>query len=167
MRIISATEELFANRSKNDLAGAITAGVSAGVVRSVINALYNDFTLWACISWILLGVMAYLTVGILFRHFWRNRILPNWMLTAFFGSMLFILAQAVPGVIKGWYDPYAVHQSFMDYILLELDATKSVVIMLSFVTLPITAIFHYAREIVRATKEWHDGSTPDSILSDE
>lgn len=114
-----------------------------------------------------LGVAAYFLVGVLLQRFWRERLGPSWILTAFFGSTLFVAVLLPPGVIKGWYDPYGVHQSFMDYILPELDAAGSVVTLLSLVTLPVTAIFHYARQIIRATKEWRDGSGPTSILRGE
>lgn len=167
MSVMSVGEGFLANTSRNDLAGAIVAGFVAGVVRSLIAALYRDLSLWAYVRWIVVGLAAYFFVALLLQRFWRDRLAPNWVLTSFFGSVLFVAALLGPAVITGWYDPYNVHLSFMDYFLPELDAAGRGVMLLHLVTLPITAVFHYAREIVGATKKWHAGSGPTSILRGE
>ena len=167
MKVISTIEKLSANRSRVDLVGAIAAGVCAGAVRSLINALYHELNLIAYARWIVLAIAAYLIVASLSQRFWRDslkRRIPVWILTALFGSILFVTANLMPGIIKGWHDPYRLEHSLWEYISTELAAARSVVIVLSFITLPVTAAFHYAGHIIRAIKAWHEGSEPLSIL---
>jgi len=167
MSTISVIEKLLANKSKNDFAAAVAAGISAGIVESFIHALYHDLGLLDCARRITLGIAAYLIIGILVQRFWRVQVVPGWILTALFGSILFLAALLAPGIIKGWYDPYRVQRSFMDYIFAELDAAGSGLDLLIFVNAPVIAAFHYAREIITALKEWHAGSEPTSVLHDE
>ena len=164
---MSVAARLLADTSRNDLAGAVVAGFSAGAVQALISALFRDLGFWTGARPIIIGVAVYLLVGLLLQRFWRNRLAPNWVLTSLIGTILFIAALLGPAIISGWYDPYNVHQVSMDYLSPELDAARSGVILLHLVTLPVTAIFHYSREIIGATKKWHAGSEPTSILRGE
>jgi hypothetical protein len=167
MKIISACDKLSASNSRSDLIGAIAAGVCAGAVRSLIHALHHQLTLWAYVRWTILAIAAYFAVATLLQRFWRGvieRSVPTWVLTALLGSIIFVAVVLTSGVIKGWYDPSRVDSSLIGYILTEAKATGSVVIVLSLITLPVTATFHHARDITRAAKDWHTGSEPPSIL---
>ena len=150
-----------------DPIGAIAAGICAGLVQSFLQLIFHGFNVSACARRMIIDVAAYFIVAFLLRCFWPERIIPRWLLTVFFGSVLSVVALFGPSVIDGWYAPQRLPQPFTDYILNELDSLRSVVILLNFVTLPVLAIFHYAPEIVRATKQWHVGSEPPSILSGE
>lgn len=167
MRMVSVTEQLMANRSRNDLIGAITGGICAGLFESFTYGLYYDLTLWACTRRIVLGVATYFIVAAILQRFWSEHVVPSWLLTVFFGSVMFVAAPLAPALIRGWYDPQRMPQSLTAYLLRELGAARSVVIVMNFVTLPILAVFHYAHDIVKATKEWHAGSEPPHILGDE
>ena len=167
MKVISTIEKLSMNRSRVDLRGAIAAGICAGAATALGNALYHELNLMAYARWIFLAVAAYFTVASLSQRFWPNqlkRIVPVWLLTAFCGSILFVTGNLIPGVIKGWYDPYRLERSLAEYISTELDAAKSVIILLSLITIPITATFHHAGHIIRSVKAWHEGPAPLSIL---
>ena len=160
-------EEISANSDRNDLAGAIVAGFSAGVLQSLITALFRDLTLRTAVRYFVIGIPAYFLVGVLLQRFWRNRLAPNWVLTSLFGSILFVAASLTPAVIEGWYDPYNSSESLIDYLSVEVDVAGSIVILLHLATLPIMAIFHYARAIVTAMRKWHAGPEPTSILRSE
>jgi hypothetical protein len=164
---MSVADERSARTARNDLAGAIVAGLAAGVVQSMLTALFRDLTLWAGLKTIVLGVAAYFVAGVIMQRFWRNRLAPNWFLTSLVGTLIFVGVGLGPAIIKGWYDPYNAHRPLMDYLAPELDAVGSVLLLFNLVTLPITAIFHFAREIIGAAKKWHDGSEPTSILRGE
>lgn len=153
MSVMNVAEELSANTNRNDLAGAIVAGFAVGVVQSLLTALFRDLSLWTAVRSIVLGVAAYFVVGVLLQRWWRNRLVPNWLLTSLFGTIVFVVAWMGPAVINGWYDPYNIDRSFTDYMLREIEAAGSVVFLLHLVTLPITAIFHYARELVAAIQQ--------------
>ena len=164
---ISASDKPWANSSRSDLTGAIAAGLCAGAVRSLIHALHHELTLWAYARWTILAIAAYFVVATLWQRFWRGLvepIVPTWVLTGLVGSMIFVAVILTSGVIKGWYDPSRVDSSLMGYILTEVKAAGSVFILLSLITLPVTATFHHARDIIRAAKDWHTGSEPPSIL---
>lgn len=145
-------KDLSASTARNDLAGGIVAGFSAGVVQSLLTALFRDVSLGAGVTSIFAGVAAYFLVAVLLQHFWRNRLVPNWLLTSLVGSIVFVAAWLTPAVINGWYDLYNAHRSLTDYLLPELEAAGSAVFLFHLVTLPIAAVFHYAREIVAAAK---------------
>jgi hypothetical protein len=167
MKVISTIEKLSANRSRVDLAGAIAAGVCAGAVTSLVNVLYHELNLMAYARWISLATAAYFAVASLSQRFWPNqlkRIVPVWLLTAFFGSMLFVAGNLIPGAIKGWHDPYRLEPSLAEYISTELDAARSVIILLSLITIPVTGAFHHAEDIIKGIKAWHEGPAPLSIL---
>jgi hypothetical protein len=41
---------------------------------------------------------------------------------------------------------------------METSAARSVIILLSFITLPITALFYYSDSVIRTIKHWHNGT---------
>jgi len=95
MKVISTAEKL-PEKSRVDLAGAIAAGIGAGAVTSVIDAVYQELNPMAYANWIILAIAPYLTVASLAQRFWPNsleRIAPVWVLTGFFGSVLFVVAR--------------------------------------------------------------------------
>jgi hypothetical protein len=167
MKVITTIERLSVNRSLVDLGGAIAAGVCAGAATALGNALYHELNLVTYARWIFLAIAAYFTVASLLQRFWPNqlkRIVPVWLLTAFLGSILFVACNLIPEVIKGWYDPYKLERSLAEYISTELGAAKSVIMLLSLITIPVTATFHHAGHIIRGVKAWHGGPAPLSIL---
>ena len=156
-----------ADTSRFDLAGAIAAGVCAGAESAVIRALYHEVTLVAYARWTFLAIAAYFTVASAAQRFWPNelrRIVPVWLLTAFFGSVFYVAGKLLPAVIKGWYHPFT-ESSLGEYISRELSAASSVVLLLLFITIPVTATFHYAAHIIRGIKAWREGPIPLSIVS--
>ena len=167
MRVISTIEKLSENRSRADLAGAMAAGVCAGAVTSLVDALYHEENLMAYAGWIFFAIAAYFTVASLTQRFWPSqlkRIVPVWLLTALFGSIIFVASNLIPGAIKGWHDPYRLERSLAEYISTELDAARSVIILLSVITIPVTGAFHHAKDIITGIKAWHEGRAPLSIL---
>ena len=167
MKVISTAEKL-PEKSRVDLAGAIAAGIGAGAVTSVIDAVYQELNPMAYANCIILAIATYLTVASLAQRFWPNsleRIAPVWVLTGFFGSVLFVVASLMPSIITGWHDSFRLDRSLTEYISTEFGAASSAIIVLSFVTLPITATFHY-RGFVQAIKGWHMGAEPLSILDE-
>lgn len=169
MRITSGIEKQLASKQRVDLIGAVAAGVCAGAVRSGLNALNYNPSLWAIIRWTIIAIAAYFAVAKLLQLFWRDfqeRIFPRWLLTAFVGSMVYVAAQLAPSVIKGWYDPHRVEASLTQYVLRELNSAKFAVMLFSVITLPVLGAFHYFEQIRKAVKAWHSGSPPPRIISD-
>lgn len=166
MTVISTVEKLSANRARIDLAGAVAAGLCAGAETALVHSLYHELTVVAYARWTFLAIAAYLTVASLSHRFSPvrlKRFVPVWLLTAVFGSVLFVAGNLIPGAIKGWYDPDALERSLAEYISTELGAAWSVILLLSLITLPVTAIFHHAGQIIRGLKAWHEGPVPLTI----
>src|SRR5687768_9331647 len=145
---------------------ALAAGVCAGAETALVRALHHELTLAAYARWTFLAIAAYFTVASVSQRLWPDRfkrVVPVWLLTAFFGSILFAAGNLIPGTIEGWYDPNRLERSLGEYLLTELGAAKSVVLLLNLITIPVTATSHYAGEIIRGLKDWHDGPAPPSI----
>lgn len=168
MRIISGIGAQLANKERADLIGAVVAGLCAGAARSGLNALNRDPSLWAVTRWTIIAVAAYLAVAKLLQLFsWDvlDRILPRWLLTAFFGSIAYVAALLGPSVIDGWYDPHRADSSLIEYVLTKLCDAKAAIVLLSLLSLPVLGAFHYFEQIRTAVKAWHAGSPPPNIIN--
>lgn len=166
MKILNLVEKFSANCWRVDLTSAVAAGLCAGAVTSLINALYHPVNLRAYARVTILAIAAYLIIASLWQAIWGDllkRMLPSWIVIAFYGSVLFVTVRLLPGVIKGWTDPHRVDQSLIEFISTEMAAARSVIAGLAFITLPITALFHYSGHIARAVRAWHNGPQPLSI----
>lgn len=167
MRVLSLIERQLASRRRADLIGAVAAGVFAGAARSGFNALNHDPGLWLITRWTIISIASYVLVAKLLQLFWsdsKEHILPGWLLTAFFGSTVYVAALLAPSVIKGWYDPHRLDSSVTEYLLRECGSASFDVIMLSLITLPILGACHYFEQIRKAVKSWHSGSPPPRII---
>lgn len=130
-----------------DLASAIAASLCPTLFTSFISFQnQNKADFFAYARYFFLAITAYSVVALLLGWLWTKRlrrIIPSWIIIAFLGSILFVLVRLLPSVIKGWNDPYNMESSLLKYLLTELDSARSVVIVLSILTLPISGIIHY------------------------
>lgn len=149
MKLISSVEKSAKTSLLVDLGVALAVSITAALLTSLISMLnftprHTSFLIHAKLM--LLAVFAYSAVALLLHRFWEGllrRMVPNWILIAVFGSVVFVCADLIPGVISGWYDPLRMEPSLSKYIATEISAARSVVMFLSLVTLPVAGIVHY------------------------
>ena len=138
-----------------ELAAAFAAGIVAALQTLLSKHLYHGhIPMPFYLNNILFALLSYLAVALLLHRFWTGpkRVVPNWILIGFLGSVLFVLIRLAPGVIGGWYDPLRSESSLLSYLLNEIDAATSVVIVLSAITLPVTALAYYLSRRVMRTR---------------
>ena len=167
MSVMGILKQHLQQKDRADLAGAVAAGLCAGVVRSLSYALNHDPAPWTAARWIIIGVAAFVVVAKLLQLSWKpslNRVIPRWIVTAFVGSILFIEALLAPRVIERWYDPFTDRSSLMRYLLAEISYHQTLIIDLTLITLPVLWAFHYAEQIAKAAGNWRSGSPPPSII---
>lgn len=156
MKLISAVKKLRGDTLLLDLLTALAAGLAAALLTSLINFQNQQrVNILAYFRFILLAVAAYSAIALLLRRVWTGllkRIVPNWVLIAVLGSMLFVCVRLTPGIIKGWSDPLRMESTFLSYISTEIDAARSLIIILSFVTLPIAGAIYYSSKWVSQVK---------------
>jgi hypothetical protein len=147
MKYINALKKFSKDNLFIDLAAAFAASLCASSFTSLIRFQNRgQFNFLAYARFILLAAGAYLTIALILHWVWTGRfrrLLPSWILIAVFGSLLFVCLRLTPGIIKGWNDPYRSETSFLEYISTEIDAARSVIIVLSLITLPVTGLVHY------------------------
>jgi hypothetical protein len=152
-----------------DLVCALAASLCAGASLYFIYLLKpREFDILSCIKFMSMTMVAYFTVTFILHKFWvgaLRRMLPSWILIAVFGSTTFVMIRLLPAIVNGWSGPTVTEPSLAGYITTEISAARSVIILLSIITLPITALVYYADSIIRGAKRWHDSEkVPDSIL---
>jgi hypothetical protein len=147
MKSINALKKFSEGNLLADLAAASAASLTAALFTSLVNLLsQRNLKLVAHIRFILLAAASYLAIALFLHRFWAGRLrhlIPNWILIAVFGSILFTFVRLTPGIIKGWYDPLKMESSLIDYLLAEIIAARSVIIILSLLTLPVAWSTYY------------------------
>jgi hypothetical protein len=139
-----------------ELAAALIAAFSAALLTSLVNFFnqhqvnplaYMRFMFLAAASYLLAAALLHVSWPTLFR-----RAVPNWIPISLIGSLLFVMVRLTPGIIRGWHDPLRLESSLSSYLLNEIDAAKSVVIVLIVMTLPLTALAYYLTRRVVARR---------------
>lgn len=157
--------DLWSRDLSVDLASGLAAGICGAGVTSAILALDRPLSLMTHARFAVLSIASFLTIAGITNLIWRmtlRRKLLSCILIALLGSVLFTALRLVPGIIQGW--TQGTETSLAGYLLNELDAARSVVILLTFVTLPVTAVVQYGRQIVKALGAWHEGAEPLHVL---
>jgi hypothetical protein len=147
MKSINALKKFSEDNLRTDLATGFAASLMAALFTSLVNLLsQNHLNPLAYIRFILLAVASYLAIALFLHRFWTGRLrhlVPNWILIAVFGSILFTYVRLTPGIIQGWYDPLRTESSLIDYLLTEIMAARSVLVVLSLITLPVAWSTNY------------------------
>jgi len=119
----------------------------------------------------LTALAAYTAVALFIYAVWTGalrRMIPSWLLICVWGSILYTVIDLTPGVINGWNDPHRMEPSLIEYLSTELSSARSVMFVLTVLTLPATAVMYYVVDIRDALRRWHEGADkPPTILSDE
>lgn len=153
MRLIDAVKKSPNDRLLSEVVAAFAASLAAASLTSVI-AFHNEHhkTFFTYIRLYLIGIVAYVAIALFLHNFWRGklrRMIPVWIMIPVFGSLLFVFLWLTPGIVRGWYDPFRQEITFSDYLSVEADAARSVVIVLSLITLPVTGIsYHIGRKVI-------------------
>ncbi|HEV2705410.1 MAG TPA: hypothetical protein VGV59_05770 [Pyrinomonadaceae bacterium] len=140
-----------ARSSRGDLLLQLAQSFGAAVAVTLFKVSVNfqnqhRVNLLTNLEFMLIAVTSYPAVAILLHRFWSQRlrsIIPNWMMIAVLGSILFVCSDMTPGIIKGWYDPLRTESSLFDYLAVEFNAAGSVVIALSLITLLVTGSIYF------------------------
>lgn len=164
-----SVEKFVVRRLTIDLVCAFAASLCAGTFTFLIHLLKpREFNTLTYIQFMLMASVAYFAVALILHKFWKEglrRMLPTWILISVFGSILFVIIRLLPAVIGGWSGPTVTEPSLTKYIATEVGAARNVMIFLSLITLPITALIYYAALILKAVKRWHNGAeSPPGIL---
>lgn len=167
-----SNEEGAIRRLAVDLVCGLAAGLCAGSFNFLIHILKpHKFEVLVLLRFMLTAVVAYLTVALILNKFWKEvlrRMLPTWIPIAFFGSLFFVILRLLPAAVEGWTGPTVTEPSLVKYLATELGAARSVVILLSLITFPITALIYHSGFILIVMKRWHSGTGPPlSILIKE
>ncbi len=150
-------------KSYVDLIAASTAGLFIGALIFLIDGADGDRDWKRCVNAALVAVLSYLSVMLLLQMFWRGtlkRILPHWLMASALGSFLFIAIGAATSMnmtLELW-KYYQDRMTLSEFILRELEMARVGFLLLVILTLPITALIHYAGAIVRFIDRWHSGS---------
>ena len=154
-RLMEASRDTF----RPELAAALAAALSAALLTSVVNLLnQHRVNPLAYLRFVFLATAAYSITACLIHLYWPTscrRLAPNWIPISIIGSLLFVIVRLTPGVIKGWYDPLRSEESLWPYILNEIDAAKSVVIVLSAITLALAALAYYVSRMLSNARRRH------------
>jgi hypothetical protein len=164
---MSEDKPLLLNNSKlNLLFGALAAGLCVRAFEFVIYIL-GDFqsNLLREVKFTLIAVASYLAVALLLSRFWKGkfrRLLPVWLLVAFWGSLLYESIVLVPSLIYFWNTPNQLETNLFKFILTELGFARTTFILNFFIALFVMAIIRYADTSIQAVKNWHY-QTQDSL----
>lgn len=155
-------------RLPTDLACAFAASLCAGTFTFLIHLLKpREFDILTCIRFMSAALAAYFAVALILHKFWNGglrRMLPNWILISVFGSIFFVILRLLPAVVSGWSGPTITEPSLTKYIATEIDAARNVIVLLSLITLPITAAVYYADPLIKALRRWHEGAEKSSSI---
>lgn len=152
MKTKNTANESPRNALLADLAAAFAAGLTGALMTLLVRFLdQQPVPVATYVKYAVLGVASYSAVALVLHRFWTGtlrRVAPAWLLTAFFGSILFVLIRLTPAVIKGWHDPLNLQPSLLDYAATEISAARSVVVFLSFVTIPVSGVVYFVTYFV-------------------
>ena len=151
-----------------DLIGAFAAGLAVGASVFLVDGADGDRDWQRCANATLVAVLSYLSVILLLQRFWSGtlkRLLPHWLMVSVLGSFLFITIVAITSMNMTFelWNYYQTRMPLSEFIAQELEMLRSVFLVFVFLTLPITAVIHYAGAIVRFVARWHNGS--EQVLS--
>ena len=167
---------LQSSTTRVDLVSALAAGFGLslmGLVLLNISVLRrtNPMDFFDAARIVLRVTIPYLIAGLIIHWTWTKslrRVLPGWLMIACLGSWLLVVST---GAWSFYTDAVASNtpanmlQTLPDYIRDRMKDALAGFVVLSLLTLPVTATVYYADSIVRAVRLWHTGPKPLSILS--
>ena len=115
---------------------------------------------------VLITMIPYLVAGLIVRLLGTKPLrqaIPSWIMIALLGSM-FVVVSA--GAWRFYTDGLQL-ETLADFIRDKVNDGLGVFVILSLLTLPITAAVYYSKRIVRGVKRWYFyGAEPPSSLHD-
>lgn len=166
--------EAFTSNSKRvEVASALAASLGISGLVCLISAVDQDspFDLRRCVSFVLLSVASYSAVALLLHRFWTGllkRLIPIWILIAFFGSALLVSIVGIDTGIFFWKSPQRMERTLIEFVSVQMESLQILFILVLCITLPITATVYYAGSIVRVVRRWHNGAEkPPTILGNQ
>jgi hypothetical protein len=153
-----------------DFVCALAATLCAGGFTFLVHLLKpREFDVTVFLKFLLMAATAYFAVALALSRWWvggLRRMVPSWIPISVFGSTLFVMIRLLPAVVSGWAGPSPAGLTLSGYVGVEIDAARSVVIVLTLITLPATALFYHADSILKAVRRWHGGpESPPSITT--
>lgn len=140
---------------------ACAASVCVSLLFYVVSTASDPFNPYRFLKYTLITFSSYTCVALFLHKFWTgtlNRILPLWILISVLGSLLNEIAGSVEWLPQALNDPYLrrMYPSFSEALWNELEMIRSVFLVHSFITLPVTGTIYYSGAIVRAVRGWHN-----------
>ncbi len=127
----------------------------------VVSTASDPFDPYRFLKYTLIAFSSYTGIALFLHRFWTgtlNRILPLWILISILGSLLNEAIGSIEWLPQALNDPYLrrMYPSFSEALWNELEMIRSVFLVHSFITLPVTGIIYYSGAIVRAIRGWHN-----------
>lgn len=167
-------EEFAQDGMRVDLVSALAASLCvSGLVWVISVSSGDELPLVLNIKTTLVTVASYLVAALLLQKFWTGllrRFIPNWIMVAALGALLFLIAEVIPIKISFWSNSETRMMSLnmSQFIEEELKGARLFYIFLCGITLPVTATVYYAGSIVKAIRCWHNNTEkPPSILGNQ
>lgn len=174
-RLDEWTAWLHSSSARVDLVSALAAGAGLslmGLVLLNISLLRrtNPMDFFDAARIVLRVTTPYLIAGLIIHWTWTKplrRVLPSWLMIACLGSWLLVVST---GAWSFYTDavasnaPATMLQTLPDYLRDKMKDALGGFVVLSLLTLPMTATVYYSKSIVIAVRRWHTGPTPLSIL---
>ena len=140
---------------------AFAASLCVSYLDYVVSTASDPFDPYHFLKYTLITLSSYICVALLLHRFWTgtlNRILPLWILISVLGSLVREVVGSIEWLPQALNDPYLsrMHISFSEALWNELEMMRSVFLLHSFITLPITGFLYYSGAIVRAIRGWHN-----------
>lgn len=167
---------LQSSSARVDLLSALAAGFGLSVVGLVLLNIsafrrLNPMDVFDVARFVLRVTIPYLIAGLIIHWTWTKplrRVLPIWLMIACLGSWLLVVST---GAWSFYTDavasnaPATMLRTLPDYLRDKMKDALGGLVVLSVITLPMTATVHYADSIVTAVRRWHNGPKPPNILS--
>lgn len=164
--------EWFAsNTARVDIASAVAAGAGlcmTGVVLLKISMLdrVDPLDLRGLALLVFLTTIPYLAAGLIVHALWKKRLrcaISSWIMIALLGAMFVVVSAGA----WSFYTHGLAFEALADFIRDKIKDGLGVFVILSLLTLPITAAMYYSERIVKGVKRWYlYGAEPPSIVHD-
>jgi hypothetical protein len=140
---------------------AFAASLCVSLLFYLVSTASSPFSPSRFLKYTLITFSCYTCVALLLHKFWigtLNRILPLWIPIAVWGSLLNEVIGSIGWLPQALNDPYFRGASpFLgDAFWNEIEMMRSVFLVHSLITLPVTGLIYYSGAMVRAVRNWHN-----------
>ncbi len=147
-------EAFSSNKLRVDMMEALVSGLLIGFLLCTTDSDGSRHLIY-CIEDILIALSSYTAVALLLYRFWHGnlrRMVPSWMLIATGGTLLCLVITFTPAIVNGWDGAPYVKPTLSEYTYERAKEIRSFFVLFTLLTLPITAVIHYADSVIRGMR---------------